>query len=259
MKTNLILLLAAYGLFFATLQLNAGTKIKGVTGQEVEFSAIFDASTEGLVVLVAPDSTAITVAWSKIDMIDLKIKQPNIYSAYEKALATQKIQPIGLGLAESLISLSQLKDAMKQAIKDPNYWPYGNYGYSYSTTTTGPDGQTSTRNYSTTVVTRRSGYISTNTPYIVLKQIRDAKSDAQKKELLQKIRGYGLEVMIERMDSVLEKIPPPKMFKRSSSDSAIVGETIKFKSKMRDLLEASSISPDDQSFISSYFRLLEIN
>jgi hypothetical protein len=238
----------------------AGTKIKGANGQEVEFAAIFDASTYGLVVLISPESTAITIPWAKIDLIDLKAKNLNVFSAYEKALATQKNQPIGLGLAQSMISLSQIKDAMKQAVKEPNYWPYGS-GYTYTTTTTGPDGQSTTRNYSTTITRNPNVYISTNTPYLILKRIRDAKGDKEKVEILQKFksRGYGIEIMLERMDSVVDKLPPEKMFKRESQDITLIRETERFKLKIRDMLEASTLSIDDQSFIGSYLRLLGIN
>lgn len=250
-------------LLIAPAAITTGTVIKGTNGTEIDFVAIFDATPKGLLALTKPDATAMNIPWERIDLDHLKTTQAVIFSAYQKTLATQKVQPIGLGLAESLISLSQLKDAMKQAVKDPYYWPYGygyGYGYAYTTTTTGPDGQTTTRNHTTTV-RYPNGYVSSNTPFLILKRMRDAKDDKEKREILQRLqsRGYGIEMMLEKMDSVLDKIPPEKMFKREAQDITLIKETERFKSKIRDLLEAQALSSDDQSFIGGYLKLLGVN
>lgn len=256
-------LLATTALLITSASPAFATIIKGSNGTEIDFVAIFDATPKGLLALTTPESTAMNIPWERIDLDHLKANQAVVFGAYQKAIATQKVQPIGLGLAEGLISLSQLKDAMKQAVKDPYYWPYGyGYGYTYTTTTTGPDGQTSTRNYTTTTTVRYpNGYIPSNTPFLILKRLRDAKDDREKRETLQRLqsRGYGIEMMLEKMDSVLDKIPPEKMFKREAQDITLIKETDRFKSKIRDLLEAQSISIDDQSFIGNYLKLLGVN
>lgn len=258
-------LLSTVALLIASATASPATIIKGANGTEIDFVAIFDATPKGLMALTTPDATAMNIPWERIDLEHLKANQAVVFGAYQKAIATQKIQPIGLGLAESMISLSQLKDAMKQAVKDPYYWQYGygyGYGYTYTTTTTGPDGQTSTRNYTTSTTVRYpNGYIPSNTPFLILKRLRDAKDDKEKREILQRLqsRGYGIEMMLEKMDSVLEKIPPEKMFKREAQDITLIKETERFKSKIRDLLEAQSVSADDQSFINGYLKLLGVN
>ena len=263
MNFKFLNLLATAAFLIASASVTTGTIIKGANGTEIDFVAIFDATPKGLLALTAPDATAMNIPWERIDLDHLKTNQAVVFAAYQKALATQKVQPIGLGLAESLISLSQLKDAMKQAVKDPYYWPYGyGYGYTYTTTTTGPNGQTSTRNYTTSTTVRYpNGYVASNTPFLILKRLRDAKDDKEKREILQRFqsRGYGIEMMLEKMDSVLDKIPPEKMFKREAQDITLIKETERFKSKIRDLMEAQSLSSDDQSFINGYLKLLGVN
>ncbi len=84
----------------------AGIKIKGANGTEIEFVALFDAKPAGLVALDSSDSSAVTIPWAKIDLTALKTAQPEINKAYEKAVATQKDQPLGMGIANGMLSLS---------------------------------------------------------------------------------------------------------------------------------------------------------
>jgi hypothetical protein len=238
----------------------AGVKIKGVNGAEVEFTALFDAKPEGLVSLLSPDSSAITVPWTKIDLEDLKSKQPEIYKAYEKSIATQQPQPLGMGLASEMLSLGQLPQALKQAVKDPYYWPYANY--SYQTVYTDSNGKTVTRNY---IATTRypPGYVPSNAPFVILKRLRDATDDKTKKDLLNRFKNegygsYGINTMLERIEYTVDRIPPAKMFPRDSQTIRLVQDSVKFRKTIDDMLTAETLTTDHQATIRSYFRIIGI-
>jgi hypothetical protein len=244
-----------------TLSAVAGIKIKGASGSEVEFAALFDARASGLLALATPDSTAITIPWSKIDLPALKESQPEVYKAYEKAIATQKDQPLGMGLADSMLSLSQLPDALKQAVKDPYNWPYSNY--SYQTIYTDSAGKSTTRTY-TNVTRYPVGYVTTNTPYIILKQMRDMQDDKQKKILFYRFTNggygsYGCNAMIERIDYVLGKIPPEKMFTRQAKEQMLILSAIEFKKTIEAMQSAENLTVDHQSKIKSFFTKIGID
>ena len=254
-------IVVALCLFPATvLTVFGGIKIKGANGTEVEFSALFDAKPTGMVALLSPDASAITMPWAKIDLEDLKTSQPEIYKAYEKALATQKDQPLGMGLAAEMLSLGQLADALKQAVKDPYYWPYLNY--SYQTIYVDSDGKTTTRTYTTTS-RYPIGYVYTNTPYVLLKRMRDAADDKSKKMLFSMFQNggygsYGINTMLERIDYTIGKIPPAKMFPRDSKTLLLVQESLRFRKTVEAMLTADTLSNEHQSTIKSYFNLIGI-
>ncbi|MBC8127120.1 MAG: hypothetical protein H8M99_08265 [Gloeobacteraceae cyanobacterium ES-bin-144] len=256
MRTLIVALLATQ----AALTSFGGVKIKGSNGTEVEFSAIFDAKPAGMVALLSPESSAITVPWTKIDLETLKTGQPEIYKAYEKALATQKDQPLGMGLASEMLSLGQLPEALKQAVKDPYYWPYSNY--SYQTVYIDSSGKTSTRSY-TTSTRYPPGYISSNTPFVILKRIRDTSEDKAKKELLYRFQNggygsYGVNTMLERLEYTVGRIPTAKMFPRDAQTIRLVQESTKFRKMVEGMLTADTITSDHQSAIKSYFSLIGI-
>jgi len=239
----------------------AGIKIKGANGAEVEFAAIFDADPSGLVALQNPDSKAITIPWSKIDLSSLKEAQPEIFRAYEKSVATQKGQPLGLGIAESMLSLNQLQEALRQAVKDPYYWPYVNY--SYQTTYVDSSGKATTRVYTNTVTRYPPGYISSNTPFLLLKKLKDVQDDKMKKQYFTSVKNggfgaYGIDTMIERIDYVLEKIPPEKMFPRKPKDLSIIATAKDFKKTIEAMQSAESLSTDHQADIKAFFSAIGI-
>ncbi|MFA6290001.1 MAG: hypothetical protein WC661_21665 [Opitutaceae bacterium] len=247
----------------STLSAFAGIKIKGANGTEIEFVALFDAKPAGLVALVSPDSSAITIPWAKIDLAALKTAQPEINKAYEKAVATQKDQPLGMGIADGMLSLGQLPDALKQAVKDPYYWPYSNY--SYQTVYTDSEGKSITRTYTTNTTARYpTGYVYTNAPYVILKQMRDVQDDSEKKRLFDRFKNggygsYGLTTMVERIDYVLGRIPPEKMFPRQAKEIVLIQSSLKFKKTVEDMMTATSLTADHQSTIKTYFALIGIN
>jgi hypothetical protein len=160
-----------------------------------------------------------------------------------------------------MLSLSQLDDALIQAIKDPNDWPYS--AYSYETTYTDSSGKTVTRSQTTTrYINQPAGY-SNNSPFILLRRIRDAKEDVQKKELLAMIKGSGystngVNTMQERIKSVLTKIPPAKMFPRDGRASTLITEAGIFARKIDELMVANTVSFDHQSAIKRFFDILKI-
>jgi len=230
-----------YSLLFIIQVINAcaGIKIKGSNGVEIDFVAVFDARPSGLVVLQNPDSSAITIPWSKIDMNALKDMQPEINEAYLRAVATQNDMPLGLGLAKDMLSLSQLSEALKQAVKDPYYWPYGkpvNYAKRR------PQG---------------------NTSFTLLKRMRNVQADQEKKIIFNDFKdggyaSYGIAMMIERIDYVLANIPPEKMFPRQPKDLILIHESIRFKKTITEMLGGDTLSSDNQATIRSFFQKLGI-
>jgi hypothetical protein len=233
-----------------------GIKIKGVNGIEAEFVALFDARPDGLMALVSPESVAITIPWAKIDIQHLKNLHPEVFKGYEKAIATQKDQPLGMGLAEGMMSLSQLPEALKQAVKDPYYWPYWNY--SYQTVYTDSDGKTTTRTYVNTTTRYPYGYISPSGPYVILKKLRDVRDDRQKKELFASFKNggmgsYGLDSMIERFDYVMSKIPPEKMFPRASKEVMLIQAAVEFRKVIQQMQLADFLTVDHQVSIKVFF------
>jgi hypothetical protein len=158
------------------------------------------------------------------------------------------------------LSLSQLDEAITQALKDPYDWPYSSY--SYETTYTDSSGKTVTRTQTTRHVTRSDSY-SNYAPYILLRRIRDAKEDSQKKELLLMLKGsgynsYGVNTMQERIRSVLTKIPSAKMFPRDGRAATLISEAGLFTRKIEDLLTADTISFEHQAVIKRFFELLKV-
>lgn len=254
-------------LFIAFLTLNfgnmfAGVLIRGANGTDVDFVAIFDAKPVGLVALVKPDGTVITVPWDKIDLLHLKAAHPQIHGAYEKALATQTDQPLGLGLAEDMLSLSQLPNAIRQAVKDPYTWPYSNY--SYETTYTDSTGRSVTRTQTTRYTQTPTVYSSATTPFIVLRRLKDAQDDSQKKELTFMLKGggygtYGINTMLERLDYAVSKLPPAKMFPRDGKTSTLVMETTIFRRKMEEMIAADTLSYDHQAAIKRFFTAINLD
>lgn len=245
-----------------SMSAGAPTILKGQNGQEAEFVAVFDATPEVLIVLATPEATAIRVPWQKIDLDDLKTRNGPIFAAYQKAVATGKTQPLGLGLAENMLSLSQLPAALKQAVSNPSEWPfeyYSPYVYTYRTTTTNAAGevsvQTRTVAYKTT-----ANYPYTSRVYLTLKKLRDSKDDKEKKEILDTLKSYstGLDLMMERIDWAMERIPPEKMFKREASHLALIRAAGRFKEKIRALQSATIITFEDQAVVKEFFTLLDV-
>jgi hypothetical protein len=246
----------------APFQAVANVTINGANGNQVVFTAVFDATPSGLIALLKPDDSAITVPWNKIDLEHLKKHQPSIFRAYEKALATEIPQPLGLGLASEMLSLPQLPEALKQAIKDPYYWPY--YSYSLETVVTNPDGTTTTHKRTTrTTPVYHSSYVVGNKPFIILKRLRDAEDDKSKKLHFLNFKdgayySYGVNTMVERIDYTLSRLPPAKMFPRDPQTIRLVQESIKFRKTIEELQTAETFTADHQNTIKSYFTLLGI-
>jgi hypothetical protein len=195
-------------------------------------------------------------------MQNLKNIHPEVSKAYEKAVATQKDQPLGMGIAEGMLSLSQLPEALKQAVKDPYDWPFLNY--SYQTVYTDSDGKSTTRTYVNTTTRYNFGYISPNGPYVILKKLRDARDDKQKKELFSVFKNdgfgsYGLNSMIERFDYVMSKIPPEKMFPRQAKELMLIQAAIAFRKVIQEMQLSDYLSVDHQRDISVFFGKIGID
>ncbi len=267
-------MLRSYGLFLRLIllglpalvvfanSLDARITIRGSNGVEVEFVALFDAKPEGLVALVTPDGSAITIPWARIDLDALKANRLEIHRAYERAVATQKDQPIGMGLAENMLSLGQLQGALRQAVKDPYNWNY--YGYSYQTITTDSAGNTIVRTYTRRDTRYPPGYVSAHSPFIVLKRLRDATDDSSKKTLMERFKmnannSYGINTVIERINYTLSRLPPERMFPRQPKERRMVQDSIAFCKVIEEMLSAPTLTRQHQDVIKSYFSLIELD
>ena len=186
----------------------------------------------------------------KIDLADLKLNHPVIHKAYRRAVVTGKSQPLGLGLANGLLSPTQLREAIKQALKNPFYIDSEGTSYNRAAKVPGDDSpEPSWRPL------RRDDNL---TPLIVLKSIRDVTNDRDKKNVLRRFqeKGNGIEAMLDRVDGILGQVPKEKVFVYDAAHVILLRETARFKQKIRALLEAKNLSVDDQIFIARYLELI---
>ncbi len=229
----------------------ADTKITGASGLEANFVAVFEATPKGLLVLRNPDDAAMEIPWDKIDLPKLKDANAPIYDAYELALAKQENQPLGLGLAAKIMTLSEVKTAVIQALKDPYVWPWNHSS-------------------GTLVVGIRGGFAVIHpadfaiSPIVALKRLTDAVDDRAKQEALAQFRlqsyynSCGIEAMLGRLDDVVSRLPTEKMFPRQTQDRVLIQNLDLFRKKIRAINQALVLSVDDQRTIAEFLKQLGI-
>ena len=92
-------------------------ELTGSNGRQAAFAGIWEARPEGLVVLLTPDGAPVTVGWDKFDLAKLKTEQPAIIAARDRALFTQKAQPVNLGLFVGVLTQSQVGAELQRILE----------------------------------------------------------------------------------------------------------------------------------------------
>ena len=93
-------------------------RLAGANGREVDFAGIWEALPEGLVVVVTAESPLSLVTWDKFDLARLKIEQPSLDAARQRALFLRSPQPVNLGLFAGLLTPAQAGTELRRILEE---------------------------------------------------------------------------------------------------------------------------------------------
>jgi hypothetical protein len=98
----------------------ASVQLTGANGRSVEFAGIWEARPEGLVVVTTAESDPIIVTWDKFDLAKLKVEQPALEAARQRAVFLRSIQPVNLGLFAEILTASQVGTEIRRMLDVPS-------------------------------------------------------------------------------------------------------------------------------------------
>jgi hypothetical protein len=98
----------------------ASIQLTGANGRSVEFAGIWEARTEGLVVVTTAESDPVIVSWDKFDLAKLKSEQPALESARQRAVFLRTTQPVNLGLFAEILTASQVGTEIRRVLDVPS-------------------------------------------------------------------------------------------------------------------------------------------
>ena len=98
----------------------ASIQLTGANGRSVEFVGIWEARTEGLVVVTTAESDPVIVSWDKFDLAKLKSEQPALESARQRAVFLRTTQPVNLGLLAEILTASQVGTEIRRVLDVPS-------------------------------------------------------------------------------------------------------------------------------------------
>jgi hypothetical protein len=98
----------------------ASVQLTGTNGRSVEFAGIWEARPEGLVVVTTAESDPIIVTWDKFDLAKLKVEQPALEAARQRAVFLRSIQPVNLGLFAEILTASQVGTEIRRMLDVPS-------------------------------------------------------------------------------------------------------------------------------------------
>jgi len=98
----------------------ASVQLTGANGRSVEFAGIWEARPEGLVVVTTPESDPIIVTWDKFDLAKLKVEQPALEAARQRAVFLRSTQPVNLGLFAEILTASQVGTEIRRLLDVPS-------------------------------------------------------------------------------------------------------------------------------------------
>ena len=98
----------------------ASVQLTGANGRSVEFAGIWEARPDGLVVVTTAESDPIIVPWDKFDLAKLKVEQPALEAARQRAVFLRSIQPINLGLFAKILTASQVGTEIRRMLDVPS-------------------------------------------------------------------------------------------------------------------------------------------
>jgi hypothetical protein len=94
--------------------------LTGANGRSVEFAGIWEARPDGLIVLINAEDDPVFVAWSKFDLAKLKVDQPALELARQRAVFLRATQPVNLGLFATVLSSSQVGAEINRLLDVPS-------------------------------------------------------------------------------------------------------------------------------------------
>lgn len=218
-------------IFFGAISahLFAGIPIKTVDGKVVDCASIYLASTDGLLVSTETASGSKVLAWGGLDIKDLEKTQPEIHVAYESVRESRKTQVLFLGEAKEMTRPSELRSQLREFMEQSR---------------------------------RPKKKLSSKTPLTLLQQMRDAIEDKERRERLdiyQKKRGFGIEQVLIKIETLIAKLPPETALKRNAEEQTLIDTTRRFAKTARGLLQADTVTKDDQRTISDFLKLLDFD
>ena len=98
----------------------ASVQLTGANGRSVEFAGIWEARPEGLVVVTTAESDPIIVTWDKFDLAKLKVEQPALEAARQRAVFLRSTQPVNLGLFAEILTASQAGTEIRRLLDVPS-------------------------------------------------------------------------------------------------------------------------------------------
>jgi hypothetical protein len=98
----------------------ASVQLTGANGRSVEFAGIWEARPEGLVVVTTAESDPIIVTWDKFDLAKLKVEQPALEAARQRAVFLRSTQPVNLGLFAEILTASQVGTEIRRMLDVPS-------------------------------------------------------------------------------------------------------------------------------------------
>jgi hypothetical protein len=98
----------------------ASVQLTGANGRSVEFAGIWEARPEGLVVVTTAESDPIIVTWAKFDLAKLKVEQPALEAARQRAVFLRSTQPVNLGLFAEILTASQAGTEIRRLLDVPS-------------------------------------------------------------------------------------------------------------------------------------------
>jgi hypothetical protein len=98
----------------------ASVQLTGANGKSVDFVGIWEARPEGLVVMTTAESDPIIVTWDKFDLAKLKVEQPALEAARQRAVFLRSIQPVNLGLFAEILTASQVGTEIRRMLDVPS-------------------------------------------------------------------------------------------------------------------------------------------
>ena len=104
----------------STTLTEASVQLTGANGRIVELVGIWEARPEGLVVVTTAESEPIIVTWDKFNLAKLKVEQPTLESARQRAVFLRSTQPVNLGLFAEILTASQVGTELRRMLDAPS-------------------------------------------------------------------------------------------------------------------------------------------
>lgn len=257
----------------------ASIQLTGANGRSVEFVGIWEARTEGLVVVTTAESDPVIVSWDKFDLAKLKAEQPALEAARQRAVFLRTTQPVNLGLFAEILTASQVGTEIRRVLDVPSTVKVP---LAFRTTTetvvqaqlvtlypTVWDGlvlpqpvNTLNQSSKTSTETRQiSPEEITTTPRRVLNQLARAEgvlaSDRRALFELNKVNPKLLEESAQAFERIRASLPPKRLLANDPTLQTLDHRLTEAVATIRDLANGQTISRSQQDRIREILALAE--